>query len=212
MRAAHEEGLLRDVAARKAQLRQLRLLVENEERLLGALAADLGKPAIEAYAADIGFTVREISEILDHLDRWVKPRAVRVPMVARPARLGSCRSRSAWHWSSPPGTTRSSSCWRPPRRWPPGTRWCSSRPRSAHGHRGGRTGAAVPRRAGRSRCDRRRAGDHRTAGRALRPHLLHRQRTGRPRGHGRAPQHLTPVTLELGGKSPQSSPPTPTSR
>ena len=38
MRVAHEEGLLRDVAARKAQLRQLRrLLVENEERLLAAL-------------------------------------------------------------------------------------------------------------------------------------------------------------------------------
>jgi aldehyde dehydrogenase (NAD+) len=86
------------VAARKAQLRQLRrLLVENEERLLGALAADLGKPAIEGYAADIGFTVREISEILDHLDRWVKPRPVRVPMVARPGK--------AWIVPEPLGVT-----------------------------------------------------------------------------------------------------------
>ena len=62
MRDGFDEGLLRDVAARKAQLRQLRrLLDEQEDRLLAALAADLGKPPIEAYAADVGFTVREIS-------------------------------------------------------------------------------------------------------------------------------------------------------
>ena len=133
MRAAHEEGLLRDVAARKAQLRQLRrLLVENEERLLGALAADLGKPAIEAYAADVGFTVREITEILDHLDRWVKPRPVRVPMVARPGK--------AWIIPEPLGVVLVIAPWNypiqlllapPRRRWPPATRSSSSHPRSA---------------------------------------------------------------------------------
>jgi aldehyde dehydrogenase (NAD+) len=85
VRAGFDDGLLRDVTARKAQLHQLRrLLVEQEDRLLAALAADMGKPPIEGYASDVGYTVREVGHLLDHLDRWVRPRPVRVPLVARP--------------------------------------------------------------------------------------------------------------------------------
>jgi aldehyde dehydrogenase (NAD+) len=87
VRAGFDDGLLRDLAARKAQLHQLRrLLVEQEDRLLAALAADMGKPPVEGYAADIGFTTREITHLLAHLDRWVRPRSVRVPAVTRPGR------------------------------------------------------------------------------------------------------------------------------
>ena len=110
MRAAHEDGLLRDVAARKAQLRQLRrLLVEKEERLLAALAADLGKPRrSRATRPTSASRSREISEILEHLDRWVKPRPVARP-DGGPARQGLDRPGAARAWcsSSPRGTTRS---------------------------------------------------------------------------------------------------------
>ena len=51
------------MAARKAQLHQLRrLLVEQEDRLLAALAADMASP-IEGCATDLGFTISEITSL-----------------------------------------------------------------------------------------------------------------------------------------------------
>ena len=46
------------------------------------------------------------------------------------------------------------------------------------------------------------AGDDRAPGRAVRPHFLHRRRTVGRIVMEAAAKHLTPVTLELGGKSP----------
>ena len=87
VRAGFDEGLLRDVAARTAQLRQLRrLVVEQEQRLLAALAADVGKPRVEAYATDIGFTAGEITGLLKHVERWSRPQPVSVPLSIRPAK------------------------------------------------------------------------------------------------------------------------------
>jgi aldehyde dehydrogenase (NAD+) len=87
VRAGFDEGLLRDVAARKAQLRQLRrLLVEQEDRLLDALAADLGKSRVEGWATDVGFSVSEIAGLASHVDRWARPRRVSVPLSSRPAK------------------------------------------------------------------------------------------------------------------------------
>src|SRR6476619_7400244 len=42
--------------------------------------------ASEVYATDIGFTISEISHLLKHLDRWVRPRSVRLPAMTRPGR------------------------------------------------------------------------------------------------------------------------------
>jgi aldehyde dehydrogenase (NAD+) len=206
MRAAHEEGLLRDVAARKAQLRQLRrLLVENEERLLGALAADLGKPAIEAYAADVGFTVREITGILDHLDRWVKPRPVHVPMVARPGK--------AWVIPEPLGVVLVMAPWNYPIQLllaPAAAALAAGnpvvlKPSEISGHTATALAELVPR-----YLDERVAavvtGGVEQATALLAERFDHIFYTGNGRV-GRvvmtaAAQHLTPVTLELGGKSP----------
>jgi aldehyde dehydrogenase (NAD+) len=86
-RAGYDAGLIRGIEARKAQLRQLhRLLSEGEDALLKALAADLGKPAIEAYSTEIGFTLNEVDHALAHLDAWVRPARVRVPANLRPGR------------------------------------------------------------------------------------------------------------------------------
>ena len=47
---------------------------EREAELLDALAADLGKPAIEAYAADVGFVyARPRPHALKHLGTWTRP-------------------------------------------------------------------------------------------------------------------------------------------
>ncbi len=82
-------GVLRGRTERRAQLRQLRrLLVEREGDLAAALFEDLGKPEIEAYGAEIGLTVTEIDHALDHLDQWMADEKIRVPIQLRP---GSAR-------------------------------------------------------------------------------------------------------------------------
>jgi len=85
VRRGFEAGTLRTVESRVTQLRQLRrLLVEQEDRLVEALATDLGKPAIEAYMADVVFTTNEIDHTLKHLSSWLKPEKVKVPLNFKP--------------------------------------------------------------------------------------------------------------------------------
>lgn len=86
VRAGHEAGVVRGRNERRAQLRQLRrLLVEQEGTLSTALADDLGKPAAEAYGTEIGFTTGEIDHALRHLDSWMADEKVRVPIHLKPA-------------------------------------------------------------------------------------------------------------------------------
>jgi aldehyde dehydrogenase (NAD+) len=63
-------------------------VTEQEDRITAALAADLGKPWMEAFGAEVAFTVTEIDQALKHLDRWTSPTKVRVPMTLKP---GSAR-------------------------------------------------------------------------------------------------------------------------
>jgi len=88
VRELHEgfrSGVLRDNEQRAAQLRRLRtLFVEQEDRLIDALVADVGKPRIEAYTTEIAFTINEIDHTLKHLDAWTKPGKVKVPLTFKP--------------------------------------------------------------------------------------------------------------------------------
>ena len=85
LREGARSGLLDGEAARVTQLRQLRrLLTEQRERLEAALASDLGKPPVEGYATEIGFTVTEIDHVIAHLRDWMQPEKVRVPVAFRP--------------------------------------------------------------------------------------------------------------------------------
>ncbi len=87
VRQGATDGLLRTRDQREAQLRALRrFLVECEDELVTALRDDLGKPPIEAYSTEIGFTIGEIDHIVSKLARWVKPTRVKVPLKLRPGR------------------------------------------------------------------------------------------------------------------------------
>jgi aldehyde dehydrogenase (NAD+) len=78
-------GVLRDNEQRAAQLKRLRtMFVEQEDRLIDALVADVGKPRIEAYTTEIAFTINEIDHTLKHLDAWTEPGKVKVPLTFRP--------------------------------------------------------------------------------------------------------------------------------
>ena len=87
LRATFERGHTRPVPWRRAQLEgMLRLLEEGEAELIGALRDDLGRPETEAFAADIGHARGEIRYMLRHLDRWTRPRRVGLPITVMPGR------------------------------------------------------------------------------------------------------------------------------
>ncbi len=78
-------GVLRSVDDRRAVLEQIRSFLTNEEdAITAALAADLGKSPVEAYTTEIGFTLAEIDNTLKHLSSWVRPTKVRLPLTMRP--------------------------------------------------------------------------------------------------------------------------------
>jgi aldehyde dehydrogenase (NAD+) len=53
----------------------------NERKLIDALKADLNKSEFEAYTSEIGVVLGEIRFTLKHLRSWVKPQRVKTPLT-----------------------------------------------------------------------------------------------------------------------------------
>lgn len=86
MKAYFESGATLDVAKRKATLRKLKAtLKEWEPRLMEAIMLDLGKSRFEAYETEIGIVQAEISHTLKHLSRWAKAKMVSTPLAHFPS-------------------------------------------------------------------------------------------------------------------------------
>ena len=84
-REAFERGTTRPYSWRVTTLEKLRsLIVEREERLLDALAADFGKPRPEAWITEIGFTLSDIDHTLANLPLWMAPEKVPTPIAFKP--------------------------------------------------------------------------------------------------------------------------------
>ncbi|WP_406002320.1 aldehyde dehydrogenase family protein [Streptomyces sp. NBC_00829] len=80
LRATFRSGRTKPVDWRTAQLRRLRdMLTEQGQELAAALHTDLGKSATEAFRTETDFTVREIDHTLEHLDGWLRPQPAPVP-------------------------------------------------------------------------------------------------------------------------------------
>lgn len=87
LRATFRSGRTRPDEWRLAQLRGLeRLLVDNEAELAAALLADLGRPANDSFLGDIAPTLAEVRFALKHLARWRRPQRVGLPLSQRPGR------------------------------------------------------------------------------------------------------------------------------
>jgi len=87
LRDTFDAGHTRPHAWRKQQLKQMKaLLREGEDELARALQNDLGKAPIEAWATEMNLVSREIDHMLSKLDAWAKPRRVHVPVVMQPAK------------------------------------------------------------------------------------------------------------------------------
>ncbi|MET8816299.1 aldehyde dehydrogenase family protein [Streptomyces sp. NPDC004549] len=80
LRDTFRTGRTKSVEWRTGQLRRLRaMLTEHGADLAAALHADLGKSATEAYRTEIDFTIREIDHTLEHLEEWLRPEPAPVP-------------------------------------------------------------------------------------------------------------------------------------
>ncbi len=85
LRISFAAGVIRDLDSRRTQLHQLRrMLVEQEAPIMAALSADLGKPPMEAYAAEIGVVLAEIDHALKQLSKWCAPTKVKVGLAFKP--------------------------------------------------------------------------------------------------------------------------------
>ncbi|GAV42376.1 aldehyde dehydrogenase family protein [Streptomyces acidiscabies] len=92
LNATFATGRTRPASWRKEQLRALRaLLIDRQTELSDALHADLGKSPLESYLTELGFVVNEIDHTLRHLNRWMRPRRVGVPISLAPARARTVR-------------------------------------------------------------------------------------------------------------------------
>ena len=87
LRASFNSGITRPLEWRRRQLQQmLAMLEDNESRFLAALSTDLGKPEIEGFITDIAFVTSEIKMMLKNLKKWNKPVRVSTPLVTMPAK------------------------------------------------------------------------------------------------------------------------------
>ena len=71
------------------RIEQLKLLkqaiLDNEAAITKALKADLNKSELESYVTEIGICLEEIKYALKHIRSWVKPKKVRTPLPYLPA-------------------------------------------------------------------------------------------------------------------------------
>jgi len=87
LRATFSSGLTKDLAWRCRQLDGLLgLLGAEEAQLIRALKNDLGRPAAEAFMSDVAAVRAEVRVLRRGLRRWAAPERVRVPRTIWPAR------------------------------------------------------------------------------------------------------------------------------
>ncbi|MEP4890259.1 MAG: aldehyde dehydrogenase family protein [Aliiglaciecola sp.] len=106
IREVFASGYSKEYAWRVEQLKQLELLIhEKQNLLLEALAADLGKCKTEAWISELGFVLSDIKHTLKHLKKWMKPRKKSTPLGAQPGKsyvlpepLGTVLIIGAWNY------------------------------------------------------------------------------------------------------------------
>lgn len=71
---------------RKEVLKKLKdSIIKHETEIADALKKDLGKTATESYLSEIGMILEDISYTQKHLSSWMKPKSKSTPMTISPA-------------------------------------------------------------------------------------------------------------------------------
>ena len=105
-RAFFESGKTLCVCYRKEALQKLyAAIVSRESALVDALQKDLGKSDFESYMCEIGMVLDEISYMLKHIDRFAKEKRVRTPLAqfasrsyVKPSPYGVALIMSPWNY------------------------------------------------------------------------------------------------------------------
>ncbi len=85
-RAAFDSGASRPIPWRVERLRAVqRMLIERGSEFAAALKQDLGKHPSEAWLTEIGFVTAEITHTLKNLQRWLAPERASVSVSLQPA-------------------------------------------------------------------------------------------------------------------------------
>ena len=205
MRALVQRGETRSLAWRLGQLDRLQHLLQVEENeATSALAADLGKPELEAHFELVAVR-QELALTRKHLRRWMRPRSVGLPGWALPGRaaihpepLGCVLILGPWNYPL-------QLCLHPLVSALAAGNTAVLKPSEHAPHTASWMAAAVARHFDPSHVQVV-LGDAEAATKLLEQRFDHIFFTGGGRV-GRlvmaaAARHLTPVTLELGGKSP----------
>lgn len=86
-RAFFSTGKTKQIAVRRVALKRLYAGIKNKEQeLLFALKQDLGRSKTESYMAEIGMALSEIHFALENLDTWAKDEPVKTPWYHLPAK------------------------------------------------------------------------------------------------------------------------------
>lgn len=79
------KGVTRNYDFRIKQLNKLRNAIQKyEESIIYALKSDLSKPDFEAYTAEIGILYQEINITIKNLKKWMSPMRVPTPIFMQP--------------------------------------------------------------------------------------------------------------------------------
>lgn len=85
-RTFFDNGWTRDYGFRIEQLKKLKSAIKrNEKQIIEALYLDLHKPEYEAYTSEIGILYEEINVALKQLKHWMKPKKITTPLVLHPS-------------------------------------------------------------------------------------------------------------------------------
>ncbi len=80
-------GRTKDQRWRAEQLTALeRMMSERESYLIDALRQDLGKHALESWMAEISYVAEDAAYCRKNLRRWMKPKRISTPVVAMPGK------------------------------------------------------------------------------------------------------------------------------
>ncbi len=87
LRETFERGITRDFSWRCAQLLALEaFLIEREQDIAGAVYEDFRKSPAETFLTETGYLRGEIHFVLKHLKSWMKPHQVSIPLIYQPAK------------------------------------------------------------------------------------------------------------------------------
>ncbi|KAH1113361.1 hypothetical protein J1N35_006739 [Gossypium stocksii] len=87
LRETFKNGGTNSISWRKSQLKALlQLINQNEDSIFKALDQDLGKSPVESYRDEVGVLKKSVTYTLSCLEKWVAPKKAEVPLLFFPAK------------------------------------------------------------------------------------------------------------------------------